>query len=150
MTATPERLRALGRHPRRRRAERAAATAPSRWRLARTRGLARLAGQGGRWLLPWACGLGISATLAYALNTAVVGASAAAPAAAAEAERADAGAHWVMLWSVDAAGTPRPPLACLARPGLFAADVIEVAPPERDRLLAELPCHAMDPAAGGT
>jgi hypothetical protein len=142
VTATHQRPRALG--PRR--AARAAAPTTPCGCLARVRGLARLAGRGGRWLLPWACGLGISAALAYPLDTAVVGALAAAPAAAA-AERAEGGAQWVLLWSVDATGPPRRS-ACLARPGLFSADVIEVAPQERDRLVAELPCRAVDSPAG--
>src|SRR5919109_4861909 len=72
--------------------------------LVRTPAVAGLAVRAGRWVLPWAYGLGISATLACMLNTAVVGALSAAPAAA--AERADAGSRWVILSSVDAAGTP--------------------------------------------
>jgi hypothetical protein len=99
-------------------------------------------------LLLWACALGFSAALAHVTNTAVVGALAAvAPAAA--LEHADVGSRWVIVSSVDAAGAPRG-VVCLTEPGLFSADVVEVSPQDRDRLLAELACRALDSAASDT
>jgi hypothetical protein len=65
----------------------------------------------------------------------------------AAAAPAAGGARWVLLSSVDAGGTSTR-VACLTQMSLFSADVIELAPQERDRLVAELPCHAVDPTAG--
>jgi hypothetical protein len=59
------------------------------------------------------------------------------------------GSRWVMLSSVEAEGTQRR-LACLTKMSLFSADVIEVTPQELDRLVGDLPCHALDPTVDAT
>lgn len=88
----------------------------------------------GRWLLPWACVLGLSGALAHAAQQGLATTLLAEPAAQVELVRdgvgqprppAPAGSHWVTIASIGADGTATN-IACLTRTDLMSTDVIQV------------------------
>jgi hypothetical protein len=109
-----------------------------------------MAKQAGRWLLPWAGVLVVSATLTLAAELAFAGspldrsvASGASAATAASRTQsateptnvmAAAGSHWLLLWSVN----PETRVSCLTTRDRVSADMLHVHPEDLDRLEAEL------------
>jgi hypothetical protein len=116
----------------------------------RTRVLARMAKQTGLWLLPWACVLVVSGTVAFAaeqaaertsldrsarLETAIASSAGGALAAMEPTDMtAVAGSHWVLLWSEN----PETRVSCLTTKDRVSADMLHVHPEDLDRLAAEV------------
>ncbi len=98
----------------------------------------------GRWLLPWICSLLIAATVAYGAEQGLTRMRVPEPDRVAIT---DDGAQWVVLSSDDPTGAGKRVAACLTTTGLFAADVIQVAPADLDRIVASLPCHMLSESA---
>lgn len=105
--------------------------------------VARIAARAGRWLLPWACGLLLSATLVSAAEQALVHnppnppvvTVAAAPALAGLPTQA--GARWVLLSTLEAQGTENK-VVCLTTAGRIAPDTLTVQADDLDAVVAEL------------
>lgn len=118
---------------------------------ARTRVLAEMAKRTGLWLLPWACVLAVSETVAFAAEHAVhmsldrsaqleVADASTASGAFAAMEPADitavAGSHWVLVWSEN----PETHVSCLTTRDLVSADVLQVHAEDLHSVVAEV-CH---------
>jgi len=116
---------------------------------AQARFLPGTAKQAGRWLLPWASVLALSATLTFAAGQAFAGplnrsaasgtavattASAALTTAEQTGAMAVAGSQWVLLWSVN----PETRVKCLTTRDRVSADMLHVHPEVLERLAAEL------------
>lgn len=116
----------------------------------RTRVLARMVKQTGLWLLPWACVLVVSGTVAFAAEQAAEQtlldrsaqleiADASSPSGALNSSEATgmpavAGAHWVLLSTAN----PEARVSCLTTTDRLSADMLHVHPEDLDRLAAEV------------
>ena len=117
---------------------------------ARATCLPGMAKRAGRWLLPWAGAVTVSATLTFMAGQAFArssldrsGASEILPARTASAapaapERADmtaaAGYQWALVWSEN----PETRVSCLTTKDRVSADMLHVHPEDLERLAAEL------------
>ena len=116
----------------------------------RTRVLAGMAKRAGLWLLPWACVLMVSGTVAFAaaqateqtlldrsaqLETAAASnASGALISTEATGIAAVAGAQWVLLSSAN----PEARVSCLTTTDRVSADMLHMHPEDLDRVIAEV------------
>jgi hypothetical protein len=116
----------------------------------RTRVLAGMAKQTALWLLPWACVLVVSGTVAFAAEQAAEQTllDRSAPLEIADASNlsgafisteatrmpAVAGAQWVLLSSAN----PESGVSCLTTKDRVSADMLHMHPEDLDRLVAEL------------
>jgi hypothetical protein len=107
----------------------------------------RTAAQGGRWLLPWACVLVLSGSLAQAAEQALVGNPRNRPVELVATTQPDTdtalagvpagAAQWVLLTSLDATGA-QTRLHCLTTRDRVAADVLEVHAADLRQVASEL------------